>query len=784
MYEGKRLRERVWIARVISGLEYLWVTGLALVLLSVFSLLPYKEAIYDMAVYLCMGSVFPLVVLLVCLCEQCTLLKWFTGGLKSFFVLFALYQIQKYWTRVDSLVLFFIFPVLCILITRLYWRSRVDQSNYSKRLVTAFLIFVISLACWVAAQDLVIIKPTFWEWIIDSWRVIPVLIVMAGFSAAALFWQDKDQPKKMWRWMGHSVALLLFAVLCVQSESLHDGRVYAIFGFEHHWAHWIGPIESVRDGGWLLWDVPSQYGFLSILAIACLPIADAWQALYVAQSVLLFFLALAIYAFLSRWGTRLHNYLFALLFTISIVFWFPGPAFEALAGIQPWPDIGPLRYLWFLISIGALWFFLCRKIPHIFRYLWVGSFCWVMGILWSCESGAYCSSVFVSATVVLMLQQAVKTYQTQRSWNKAFRTCLPFAVVPLGMFFLAVTTVWLYYKHYLGNGPDWLAYFEYAIVHVGNKSLLHPYITIHDRIGVVFALLCVFATIVVWKTKAHPGSPQVAAVVGGWFAFFSSLLLYVVVKHPIFIDSGHVFCLLLAIFLPAVDGISRPLLARLVRYALVPVLAFQLTNTYGYSDLLRVAKTIKPPERHLSRTMYPMEPSACLLLDYEGLGNDVPLVCDYLGCMLPPPRHQERNKGPYANTHSWLPKPIVMFSVLPAARQDIYIKRWMKRMPEGGWLLVDRLKYPRKNRVDWIRHPFMPKVIRRLTQLPVNHWTAEFYSAILRHTHWRELTYCSTVHKGELLLTQLNKYYIIQEAVANDNWRLYRCVPRKNGGTG
>ena len=775
MYVGIGLRERAWIEPVVSVLEYLWVAGLAFVVLNTALCLPGKDVVSDITLYLCMGSVFPIAALLVCLGERYARLSRFTMGLKVFFVLFALYQFYEYWFGEDSFLTFLVFPFLCALIILPYWYSQADREILPKRWATAFLLFVVSLVCWIAAQHLVINEGSFWEWAVKSWRVVPVLILATGLTAAALFRQGGACSGKKWRWAGHFVALCLFAGLCFQTDSLHGYRVYSICGFEHHWAFWIGPVESVRDGGWLLWDVPSQYGFLNILAIAALPISDAWEALYVLQSLLLFIVAVMVYGLINRWGSRLHNYLFSVLFTVATVFLLPGLLPQVLSGVHPWPNVGPLRYFWLFVSIVVLWLFLGRKSPNIYRYLWVGSFCWVMGILWSCESGAFCSTVFISALCVLIFQQAVETFQAKHSWSATLRICWPFVVIPAGMLSFAVVLIWVYYMVYLGKGPDWLGYCEYALMHVGNESLTSSPVPMLTRAEALIAVACIFATIAIWKYRVHPLSPQVAVALGSWFAFWDSLLLFVTLKHLPFSDSGTVFAMVLGIFIPLLDGIARPLLTQLVRYALLPIIVFLLTITYAHPDSGRVFKSLQLPEEHLARTMCPMEPSACLLLDYAGLGPEASLVCDYQGRLLPPPRHQKRQEGTWASSHSWLPKPLVMLAVLPISRQDLYCERWVNRFPDGGWLLVER---PKRFRLDRIRHPYLPKLIVQLMRLPVSHWNAELYSTVFRCSTWREVTRQSTVCKGRLFLKKVSNYCTIQKIVENEHWSLYRCVPR------
>ena len=774
--------ERDWITQTVSVFEYLWVVGLAFVVLALSFHLPSNDVCLETTIYLCLGTVFPLVAVLVCLCERFSSLSRFVTILKIFFVLYALYQFRDYWFGENSFVLFCCFPVLCATVVLHYWQSQADRDNLPKRCATAFLIFLISLVCWIAVQRMFVGEPSFVNWLVTYWQVIPVLIAATALSVAVLFRSDAVCSTKRGRWFGHLVAFCLFIGLSFQTDGLHDYRVYLCGGGEHHWGFWIGPVESVRDGGWLLWNVPSQYGFLNILTIAALPIVDAWEAMYLVQSVLLFLVTAMIYGLLCQWGMRLYHYLFALLFTLSVVFLLPGSISGVLSGVQPWPSMGPLRYFWLLASIGALWYFLGGKRPNIRHYLWFGSFCWVTGILWSFESGVFCSTVFMPAVCVLLLQYVVSGFQSQHSLRAILRGGIPFIFIPLGMLSITLGFIWIYYQIYLGSGPDLPGYYEYALVHVDNKSLSSSFLLIQDQAEVFIAAICIFATIVIWKIKVHPLSPQVALALGVWFGFWSSLLLFVTIKHPPFNDNGTTFALGVGILIPLVDGISHPLLARLVRYGLLPIIVILLAITYFHPDLPRVFRNLQLPEKSLARSLYPMDPSACLLLDYAGVGMQAPLVCDYQGYLLPPPRHQEHSVGPYTNSHSWLPKPLVMLSALPVSRQDVYIDRWLNRMVAEGWLLLERPRLNRACRLDRSHYPFLPKIIHKLTTLPVNHWASEFRLCFMQSIEGQKVIFRPTANsRGRLLLMKLKKRCDVQNVVENDHWALYRCVLYPNG---
>jgi hypothetical protein len=65
-----------------------------------------------------------------------------------------------------------------------------------------------------------------------------------------------------------------------------------------HWTFFVGPAEDVRQGGSLLWDVPSWYGFLDILLLASLPTDSCWQSMYLMNSSSLFISAVVVYSVL------------------------------------------------------------------------------------------------------------------------------------------------------------------------------------------------------------------------------------------------------------------------------------------------------------------------------------------------------------------------------------------------------------------------------------------------------------------------------------------------------
>ena len=778
MYFAMKKNERYLLEQLFAAFEYLWPAGLLLFLLHNAYYSSANEFSSDKISFFCAGIIFPLCAFIIYLSEHVNSLFWILKGLKLWLILYSLNAFRNYWFEESSFTLFLCIPIVSLLIGLVHWYHHKKNLSISQGCITLFLVFFISLPCWFAAQNMIIMETCFIKWASTSWYVLPVLVCCSCLVAWVFFspkMEDTNTPKQ---WIKHSFALLLFALLSFQTDSLFDYRVYTNWGFSHHWAFWVGPAESVRDGGWLLWNVPSQYGFLNILTIAMLPFTDVWQSMFILQSSFLLIISGMLYYFFIQWGKHFTNYLFAVLFTVSLVFFYPGPVTDVLAGGQPWPDVGPLRYFWLIASVWISWFFLGRKTPHVRCYLYFGSICWVIGILWSFESAAFCSTIFFAVLGVLLLQQISANTRKRFLFLESARLALPFFLIPATMLIFAISCIWIYYKINLGTGPDWLGYYEYALLHAGKKSMPLPLAHISAQSPIFIVILCVLASITLWKFKEHPQSPQSAMTLGIFYAFWVSLLLYVVMKHPLFMDCGHIFGLAIGILLPILDTLSHPLLSKLSRYALLPIIAFYMTNTFASPDLYRVVRSIHLPDTQLIKNMPPMEPSACLLLDWAHITGKESLACDYHGYTLPPPRHRDvMNKRIY-NNHSWLPKPLVMFMVLPEKRQMQYIARNIRQHSQEKWLLMERPKINRANNVSRIRYPYIPKVIRRLLTMPVSHWNDEVCSNICRWTTARELYRKPTLAKGQLLLAKLRVMYSVQPTFQNEHWSLYRCIPK------
>jgi hypothetical protein len=121
----------------------------------------------------------------------------------------------------------------------------------------------------------------------------------------------------------------------------------------YHWEAYVGPMQELRQGGWLLWDAPAQYGILPILLPTLLP-GNSWQSFYVFQA--LCNAAVALLMFWALGGTSRSRPLVVLatLLTAATLFFRPRSATLLLAA-QMTPSGGPVRFIWPFVMLAFVY---------------------------------------------------------------------------------------------------------------------------------------------------------------------------------------------------------------------------------------------------------------------------------------------------------------------------------------------------------------------------------------------------------------------------------------------
>jgi hypothetical protein len=502
-----------------------------------------------------------------------------------------------------------------------------------------------------------------------------VLVNVFGMDPAAA------AARPAWRRVAEVPGL---AVLALVSFRMQDFNYQAL----HHWAVLVGPAELVRQGGWPLWDVPCQYGFLNTLLVAGLPFRSAWQSFYVVNAVLLWAAAAFLFLLLRCLRPGVLNYLFALGVSLAAVLLIPGHP-GLLIGPFLVPAVGPFRFFWcyaLLAVLGAEF----QTAPHSRRrpaLLGLGCLLWLVGCLWSSESAVYSSVIWLPAYAVLSWRH-VAAQRPDQPLRRRLPALAAWLLLPAGLGTTTAGAVTAWYLRRLGHAPDWRGYWEYCLSFQGGYAAL----PIRPD-GPVWSLVLVFvalATVAVEIVRRGRGLRGLGLVAGALGAVWATSSYYVGRSHDVNTTNlTPIFCLGAAVALLLLARLrSAGRVAALVQTSLVPfltlVLAVPFTNE---SSLRRVwGECRKGYTRHVDRWRPVMDGA---LLDgwrQAGVRPGDPIA--FLD-LLPLPPRAAGGRRIEAGYPAWLPTvPFPLLMPLPGDRCRVYMERFTARAPRSGWVVL------------------------------------------------------------------------------------------------
>lgn len=231
--------------------------------------------------------------------------------------------------------------------------------------------------------------------------------------------------------------VVLFLFFSFRCDSLF------IPGSEYHWEYFVGVIQGVNNGGILLWDTPSQYGFLNILLPSLIKAPSPWQSFYIFQGILLFVVASMNYWMLNKIAPDV-GYKKILIF--PIVFLSVFYATPEFVGPYPFPSSSVMRFFCVYLMIYTASLIRLDNNKSAFML----AFVWVLSVLWSAESALY------GTTILAFILGAI--YLSTDSFKLAWRYCY------ISITFLVSTIMLLifFYQIRFGVFPDFLCFFEHA----------------------------------------------------------------------------------------------------------------------------------------------------------------------------------------------------------------------------------------------------------------------------------------------------------------------------------
>ncbi|MBA2708067.1 MAG: hypothetical protein H0U59_09710, partial [Gemmatimonadaceae bacterium] len=439
----------------------------------------------------------------------------------------------------------------------------------------------------------------------------------------------------------------------------------------------------VKQGGWLLWDVPSQYGFLSILLPSVLPTPNAWASLYLVQGFLYAVVAAAMFVLLRSFRRGWPAYLLAFVVTATTLFFRPRSE-ELLLAAQMTPAGGPMRFFWpFAVLAVITWKYKERDRIGFRRFALTGTLVWIAGVAWSAESAIYCTAAWLAAYTVALLQRVVIERRRSRI---VWRNVAAAIALPVLAALCWVGTTALIYRVMGGQSPDWMSYYEYALLFSGGYSAL----TI-DPAGPVWYLVAIFSVIStagIYFIRTDALHPRVIVAAGAWGTVWAVSSYFVSRSHPVNLLS---LTPLLLVSCALVFRASRRLEQRwlgMARLAFVPLLTVPATLTLAHRNLITELMRPQISPGLIASQIPPLDTSLVALARTAGMIPAHPVFYVSDGKFIMPPWPLDSGRAVVqTSATSWMPKPYEMISTLPAWRRNVYMSRFGARTGIGGWLV-------------------------------------------------------------------------------------------------
>jgi hypothetical protein len=512
---------------------------------------------------------------------------------------------------------------------------------------------VVAVIAWMLAGGLV-----YWtratDWFLSSpSRILAIalatIVSIAGLPRFGDSKEIKAPPGVVYRII--SIALVL--VLIVFSF-----RTSPMVEF-YHWGFWVGPIEQLRQGGWLMYDTPSQYGVLSILIPTILP-GSAWISFWYYQAAIYAIVGVLMFIIFRRLRGGVGNLALSFLVVGTTLFFRPRSA-SLILPAQMTPSGGPVRFLWCFILLGWLLLVFRDAVGHKERaepgagFPLVGHLLWICSIAWSFEAAIYSSAIWFSAFTVYLIQ-------SRKNVIKSIAT-------PLAMLMALYVAVWLIYKLGLGFGPDLAAYTEFGFLY--SKGFGSLPIAPHGAIWYLALVFFIASTAVVQFLIDDWKDFRVVVAAGVWGGVWSLASYFVSRSHPVnLLSIAPVLLFSIAVLMIVIRHSPRRPWHRYVGGAVVPALAIPIAMTLGHPGLVKNLEAPQLSPAKFKEQLPVMDSTLESLLRSSGVTSKTPVVRIVDGRLMLPAWTDHS-----INDLSWLPKPYEIIGSLPPERREIYIRR-------------------------------------------------------------------------------------------------------------
>lgn len=448
---------------------------------------------------------------------------------------------------------------------------------------------------------------------------------------------------------------------------------------EMHWEYYTGPIRGIRNGGWLLWDIPSQYGFLNILSAALIPTRTSWQALYLLQGVLLIPAALILFWILAN-GSIKRNALFAAALTLSALFF----ADPELIGPYLYPSSSVMRFFWcYAILFFLLRFKINEKLP-LNTFVACGSVLWVLGSLWSIESFIYCSCTFIPALIFAVVQNQRGRFEQSTGILHVIRKTAAYLSIPTFMLAGALALISGFYALKAGHLPDWRVFLEHAISYAGGfgSVAMAP----AGSVWILLLLFCGILTVILRMALNNFQEPYLVPSVGALGCLWGISSYFIGRAVPNNITAIlPILTLIIGVLFYSIARSETEGAGILLKIISIPLFTLILTTGLGNVNFPRKISTFSSLSSDITDRVRPADADLQVLLDQAGITHEDSVVFDGGSAAMP---RWYANGRLDVGEKTWLPNPVQLLEEpVDPKRRKIYLSRFMARRSAEGFFI-------------------------------------------------------------------------------------------------
>lgn len=593
----------------------------------------------------------------------------------------SLLILEFVWYATHANWLFILSAVIASVVTIVALGYAGPASREESQRFTKILPVLISTAfAWMCAASLISWSDAL-QWLAGSpARSIGILgtLILVALSLRRTHGEYYDE-----RPLGAVDFVMLFVLLAFAL------RTFPVVEF-YHWGFYVGPIEELRQGGRLLWDTPSQYGFLSILLPAALP-GNAWISFWLFQSIVFGVVAVYMYVAVRRLDARWTGALVAFALTFASLYFRPRDGAIILSA-QMTPSGGPVRFIWSFVMLAFVAAYVMRaeEMQTKRRFTLGLTGIWIASLLWSAEGAVYCSVMWFLAMIVFLAQRGAAWREAGESGLEIFKRVARAMLLPIVAAVATVIVIVAAYVLILHITPDWRGYIEYVILYSRGGFGALPV----DPTGSVWFVALLFfliSTVAALQLSSNWRDPRLIAYAALWGGVWSVGSYFVGRSHPVNVLSlAPILLFAAALTLHLLRAREPHEWHRLITAPLVPAIAMPIVLTFTHSGFPAAVTQRQLPVSRFKEQLPVMAGSLLSVLKQAGARPSDSYVFIGDGRLMLPAWPMSGDGGRVTSSRSWLPKPYEIIGSLPAERRLTYIDRNAERFPERGWLVNSR----------------------------------------------------------------------------------------------